>query len=342
MSEPGTGATGATLTDSSAPPLTAGAMLRQARTATGLHIAALAVSLKVPVARLEALESDNLDLLPDAVFARALASSVCRVLKVDAGPILARLPRAAAPRLMRDERDNPESTFRASGETRRGVQPVRSRGSRFVVYAIIALIVGALVMIFWPQISRLSWMANYISSYTTPRGPAATTGAGAGGSGAIQVVVSAVENNVSGDVAGVSQPEVTPTETVFNPPPAVAPAAAVAPAKPVAAAASSVGSDKAINGALPSASAPLATATATTGLVAFSARGSTWVKVTDSSGAVVFQKTLNAGENATASGTTPLKVTVGRADLTDVHVAGQPFSLSGLTRGDSVARFEVK
>ena len=71
---------------------TAGALMRRAREASGLHIGALAVSLKVPVKRLEALEADRLDLLPDAVFARALASSVCRSLKLDPAPILQLLP----------------------------------------------------------------------------------------------------------------------------------------------------------------------------------------------------------------------------------------------------------
>ena len=54
----------------------AGAMLREARELEGLDIAALAVSLKVPVKKLEALEADRFDLLPDTVFARALAASV--------------------------------------------------------------------------------------------------------------------------------------------------------------------------------------------------------------------------------------------------------------------------
>ena len=65
----------------------AGTLLRQAREAAGMHIGALSVSLKVPVKKLEALEADRLDLLPDAVFARALAASVCRTLKADPGPI---------------------------------------------------------------------------------------------------------------------------------------------------------------------------------------------------------------------------------------------------------------
>ncbi len=70
----------------------AGAQLRAAREAAGLHIGALAVSLKVPVKKLEALEADDLEQLPDAVFARALAATVCRTLKIDPEPILKQLP----------------------------------------------------------------------------------------------------------------------------------------------------------------------------------------------------------------------------------------------------------
>lgn len=74
-------------------PTTAGAWLKNARQQRGLHIAALAVMLKVPQAKLEALEADRFDLLPDATFARALATAVCRALKVDSAPVLALLPR---------------------------------------------------------------------------------------------------------------------------------------------------------------------------------------------------------------------------------------------------------
>lgn len=72
---------------------TAGAWLRNARQQRGLHIAALAVMLKVPQAKLEALEADRYDELPDATFARALATAMCRALKVDPAPVLAMLPR---------------------------------------------------------------------------------------------------------------------------------------------------------------------------------------------------------------------------------------------------------
>ena len=63
--------------------VTAGGLLREARQAAGLHIAALAVALKVPVSKLEALEADDYAKLTDTVFVRALASSVCRALKAD-------------------------------------------------------------------------------------------------------------------------------------------------------------------------------------------------------------------------------------------------------------------
>ena len=73
-------------------PTTAGGLLRQARQAQGLHIAALAASIKVAPRKLELLESDQFDQLPDATFTRALAQTVCRTLKIDAAPILALLP----------------------------------------------------------------------------------------------------------------------------------------------------------------------------------------------------------------------------------------------------------
>jgi cytoskeleton protein RodZ len=52
----------------------------------------LAQALRVSTTKLEALEADRLDELPDAMFARALTLAVCRQLKTDAAPVLALLP----------------------------------------------------------------------------------------------------------------------------------------------------------------------------------------------------------------------------------------------------------
>ena len=67
-------------------------MLREARQARGLHVAALAASIKVTQRKLEALEGDRFDELPDMTFTRALAKTVCRSLKIDPEPVLALLP----------------------------------------------------------------------------------------------------------------------------------------------------------------------------------------------------------------------------------------------------------
>lgn len=80
-------------------PRTAGAMLREARQAQGLHIAALSAMIKVAQRKLESLEADRLDELPDATFTRALAQTVCRALKIDPAPVLALLPQPAGYRL---------------------------------------------------------------------------------------------------------------------------------------------------------------------------------------------------------------------------------------------------
>jgi cytoskeleton protein RodZ len=140
---PSTGATAAT----SAP--TAGSLLRQAREAQGMHIAVLAASLKVPQRKLEALERDRLDELPDATFARALAQTVCRALKIDAAPVLALLPRAdiagldhVAAGLNTPFRDR-STGFEPS------IGPVLRHPATIIV---LLLAVAALAIWFWPRV----------------------------------------------------------------------------------------------------------------------------------------------------------------------------------------------
>ena len=72
----------------------AGALIRQVREAQSVSIDALASIIKVPVAKLEALEAEDWSFLPDANLNRALAMTVCRALKVEAAPIMALMPAA--------------------------------------------------------------------------------------------------------------------------------------------------------------------------------------------------------------------------------------------------------
>jgi cytoskeleton protein RodZ len=144
----------APLSGAAAPPpaaedgVSAGTLLRRAREAAGLHVAALAVSLKVPVRKLEALENDRYDLLSDAVFVRALASSVCRNLKIDAQPVLHRLPQGATPRLIQDS-DGLNAPFRGPRDSTRSSWPEQL--SKPVILAVFGLLLGALVLILLPR-----------------------------------------------------------------------------------------------------------------------------------------------------------------------------------------------
>ena len=137
----------------SAPEPTAGALLRAAREAAGVHIAALAAALKVPVKKLEALEDDRFDLLLDTVFVRALASSVCRTLKLDPTQVLQRLPSARA--IQPDYTAGCINTpFRCPGDGRGPALLMQI--SRPSVLAGLALLLGALVLIFLPSIEQNS------------------------------------------------------------------------------------------------------------------------------------------------------------------------------------------
>jgi cytoskeleton protein RodZ len=80
-------------------PTTAGGLLRRARLAQGMHIAALAAAIKVSQRKLEALEADRYAELPDPTFTRALAQTMCRALKIDPASVLALLPPPGGHRL---------------------------------------------------------------------------------------------------------------------------------------------------------------------------------------------------------------------------------------------------
>lgn len=283
----------------------AGAMLREAREASGLHIAALAVSMKVPVKKLDALEADQLDLLPDSVFVRALASSVCRTLKIDPKPVLDRLPQMAVQHLNVDKRGI-NTPFRSSSDGRR--ESVFDQLSKPVVLAALALVVAALVLILFPSAERTE-VVSEVSAERSGTAPPATAPA---------LAPLPVATGQFVDPAGHPTPALLAAVPV-NP----APAVVAAPAVPVVA------------------QAPAPVTNTSTGMLVFKLRGPSWVEVTDAGGAVQLRRIVLSGETVGASGALPLTVVVGRADVTDVQVRGKPFDLAAVSK-ENVARFEVK
>ena len=336
----------------------AGSLLRQAREAAGLHIAALAVSMKVPVKKLEALEADRLDLLPDAVFVRALASSMCRALKIDPRPVLQLLPQTAKPRLDTEERGINEPFQSASHASSTSVPDVLSNP---VAWLVLVLVAGAVVLFALPP--HLLGLDR--DNHTEAAQPVALP--------ATEVVAADAQNTppVPAPAPLAAASESAPAAAVLVPVPTVAaPAATLAPVtKPAASAAvpaaPAVPVAAPATGAKPAASAPAVLtayrpasapvvaakpdvsaptvdlAGSANGVVVFKARGTSWVEVTDAKGVVQLRKTLFNGDTSGASGALPLSVVIGRADVTSVDVRGKPFSLATIAR-DNVARFEVK
>ena len=294
-----------TMTHESQAGASAGALLRQARQSAGMDIAVLASALKVPVNKLQALENDDFTALPDAVFARALASSVCRTLKVDPAPVLGQLPQGQAPRLVGDK-DGLNAKFKDPQDKAPPLRlPAASRG---VSLTVLVLLAAAAAVYFLP-----SGMLEFDLARAPAPAPA-------------QAVVEASQENGSVSEAVPGAESAVSAQSPASDVPAAAPTAAV-PAAAVPMVAASVAS-----------AAGTAVASA---LLEFRATAESWVQVRDAAGAVVFERTLKAGESAQAPGKPPLSVVVGKVNATEVMVRGAPFDLSTVAR-ENVARFEVK
>lgn len=125
---------------------TAGTLLRIAREARGLHIAALATSLKIPPKKLESLERDRYDELPDVAFTRALAKAACRALKIDAAPVLALLP-SLNEGALDQVHAGLNTPFRESAESDNSVSGWVRLPAFWVVAA---LVIAAVAVYFWP------------------------------------------------------------------------------------------------------------------------------------------------------------------------------------------------
>lgn len=301
--------------------MTAGALLRDAREAAGLHIAALAVALKVPVAKLEALEADNFSALPDMVFVRALASSVCRTLKIDPQAVLALLPQGEGPRLSAGDvgLNAPVKGFAG----RSSAAPFKGAGSRSFVWAVGLLLIGAALMMFLPRGLDADLSALLKQPETTTKIPMPT-------------------GNVAQEISvAVGAEERVPSAA---PAPAAAAAAGVGVELPAGESIKPAGIAShpivlpSVEASAPS-SAPAADAPS--GVLAFKARSESWIQVRDAAGALVLQRNLAPNELVSVSGVLPLAVVIGRADATEVFVRGKPYDIGPVSR-ENVARFEVK
>lgn len=300
----------------------AGQMLKRARIDAGLHIAALAVILKVPVKRLEALEDGNQALLPDMVFVRALASSVCRTLKVDAAEILEKLPKAELPRL-----NNDDGSINMPLRLQNSVAnlPLMDVLKTPWLIGVLLLAAGAALIYVWPK-SQSSGSLDVSSVLKT----LPFMGSNSSVDARDKTDKPLFEKSTIGTVA--TTPAASAVVTTMVP----------APAKELVAVTDTPSVSNS-DAAVPVSSFALVAANTTVppnSIVVFKATGQTWVEVKSVNGITILKKLLKDGESAGAAGTLPLTVIVGRADVTQVEVRGKPIDLTTIAKSN-VARFEV-
>jgi cytoskeleton protein RodZ len=303
-----------------------GAMLRAARERQGLHIAALAAAIKVAPRKLDALENDRWQELPDATFARALAQTVCRTLKVDPQPILNRLPRPDAGAL-EHVGGTLNMPFQDGGPREESWLGRLSLGPMVLASAVLML--AALVLYFVP----LPWGAD--DRLNTPQ-PVVL---------APEVAPAPAAAATGDDTAGAAEAE-APAEAAAAPP---APAAAggvaaeatggVASAPPAAAASPGLPTAPTPSPAAPAATAaspPLAVPPSAPGLLRLRASDESWVEVRDADERLLFSRVLQPGETVDLNGAPPLRLVVGNAGATEVLLRGQPLNLAPLARNNVV------
>jgi cytoskeleton protein RodZ len=292
----------------------AGSLLKRAREAQGLHIGALAVALKVPVKKLEALEAGRFEELPDMVFVRSFTLSVCRALRIDPEPIMASLPERVLSQFKANDNGLNTSFKDSAGPSHHAWL---SQLSSPLGWAVLALVLAIVVILAWPA-------SPLFEERASPPGnpdPAVLTSLPQDAQPALETQPLPDASSAAPALPATSASMMLPVATGSAAKPgAVAPASA--PASTVLAA---VAPD--------AASGPV--------VLELTGHGESWVQVTDASGQTKLRKTIHSGEIIRVGGPLPLSVTVGRADQVSASVRGQTMDLSPLAR-DNVARFEVK
>ncbi len=309
-----------------------GALIRAAREKQGMHIAALAAAIKVSPRKLDALENDRWDELPDATFSRALAQTVCRTLKIDPRPVLERLPPADGGSL-----EQVAGTLNTPFQDRQGrtAPGVSASAIRPMVWASGLLALAAVVVYLLPPdwlgggsgpspsgmstdtvLQPLSLPASAPASAASgpalpdgPVGAALTSGPASSGAtvGLTMVGLPAADGGSGG-------------ETVF-----AAPAQAGRPAEGDAAPTSTAADE---------AGAPAA-------LVRLRVSDASWVEVRDATGQLLLSRTVQPGESVGLNGPLPIRLVIGNAEATELGFRGRAVDLVPLTR-DNVARVELR
>jgi len=295
----------------------AGILLRQLREEAGMSIEAMSAALKVSVPKLNALEEGRMDAFPNTAFVRALAMSVCKVLKVDHTEVLAKLPLPDS------------SNLRVGSQIQ---QPFKENGSRLSLhnttvdffarwmrgkYLLPAFIVLAAFFVYW-------WPSLTTSQFVAQLQPQ--------------------QSQKTNDVAvPLSQPELLDQAALV----VTQEAAASAASSTELPTAEGDAGNTVVPASLSSASAPIVSADSSEaapnpeGAVTLLAKDESWVRIKDADGTLLIRRLVFPGEQLTLTGKLPLRVTVGNVAAVELQYEGKNLDLTDHARGN-VARIDLE
>lgn len=283
-----------------------GAMLRARREELGLTQADVASVVKLPPRRIDALECERWQELPDGTYLRGFLRNIARALDLDPATLLQRVDASVPGR-------DPERQLVAPGATTHVPLPRRSgpaddrRGGRAFVFGAFAFALIA---------AAIAWSGTDSFDRAMTAGRALIDArSGRAAPGPTEAPPTATASTVVESLAAPVGP------TAAGP---VAPATAATEATPVA---------------TPVVAAAPAVATAAEPL-AVHVTADSWLEVRSGDGKVQIRRNVTAGTDQTFDGPAPFTVVVGNTTGVALRFRGQPVDLGPYTKGQ-VARFTL-
>ncbi len=293
----------------------AGALLRAARQQQGLHIAALAAAMKVPPARLEALEAGRYHELVDTTFTRALAQAMCRALRIDPVPVLALLPGSPPDALGRVD-GGLNTPFREHGS--RGLPSDWAPWRRPVLWLVALLLLAAAAFVLVPA----GALRDPVAGAAAPVMPPEAAASGTAGVPLLPLAGEAAASSLLAGAAGVGIAAVAASGPLGGNAPMLA-----GPATPAADAGQPA--------------APASGPAGQSGVLSVRALQDTWVQAVDANNQTLVARLVPAGEVLSLSPVLPVRLRVGNAAGTEVLLRGQPVDLSSARR-DNIANLSLQ
>ncbi len=290
-----------------------GEMLRKRRIALGLSQSDVANVVKLPARRIEAMEKERWDELPDGPYLRGFLKNIARALNVDAATLIDRVDES----LMRAR--NPDSILVAPGSThtmlprRSGPAEGRYSGKTLVFGALVFALLAALIA--WSGTESFDRVVVAGKSWLNARGAHVAGSTSAAGAG-VQVKAGESQTTSESIPLPLGGTALTPGSSTTG---EASPQAEIVP-----------GGTPAIPSAASSGNAAMQ----------FHFNEDAWVEVRAADGKVLLSRLNAAGTAQSIEGDAPFMVVVGNARSVSLNYRGRRVDLVPYTH-DQVARFTL-